>query len=77
MLPKRPTSGAESESTCNITCKSLNNIHEVIDLGSKNIRRGNKIIDSILSSLDGGEIDRAHFRYHSSEKSILAAIERD
>ena len=76
MIPEKPANGAAiHDSVSKILTENLCNIHESIDLGLESIYRGNKIIDSILTSLIGGKINGSNFRHHSARQSIFAAID--
>lgn len=54
---------------------ALTGIHDIIDKEAETIRRSNKIIDSILTSLNGSIIDRREFRCCPVVRSILTAID--
>lgn len=76
MLPQPVENDTANERSFVITNSSLAKILEVIDLESKSIRTGNKIIDSILSILSGGNVDRNQFRRHSAIECIQTALTR-
>jgi two-component system CAI-1 autoinducer sensor kinase/phosphatase CqsS len=54
---------------------ALAGIRDIIDQGDETIRRSNKIIDSILASLKGSEIDRRQFGRYTAGQVITAAID--
>ena len=73
MLPKRLAHGGTGTSVT-IPEAVLNSIHGIIDQGGKTIRQSNKIIDSILASLNGNAIDRRQFSNHSAGTVIKTVI---
>jgi len=72
MLPERADSNGGNVM---ITDATLISIHDIINQGDETIRRSNKIIDSILASLKGTEIDRRQFRRLSAQQTVTAAID--
>jgi two-component system CAI-1 autoinducer sensor kinase/phosphatase CqsS len=73
MLPEqREHEGNESVVT--IPEAALAGIRDIISQGDVTIRRSNKIIDSILASLNGNAIDRRQFSRHSVRKVIQTAV---
>ncbi len=75
MLPEQRATDNVNEGVVTIPSAALTGIRDIIDQGDETIRRSNKIIDSILASLNGSEIDRRQFRRHSAAQSVQAAIE--
>ncbi|NTV21339.1 MAG: response regulator [Chlorobium limicola] len=73
ILPNKPV-GKETTGTVDISQSGLISIHDVIEESSATIKRGNKIIDSILASLQGGSVDINNFKRLSAKKIIHTAI---
>lgn len=73
ILPNKPHS-SDSEGRVDLSCSGLINIHDVIEESTATIRRGNKIIDSILASLQDGSVDINNFKRHSAKTIIHTAI---
>ncbi|NTV99023.1 MAG: histidine kinase, partial [Chlorobiaceae bacterium] len=64
-LPKKPD-GDEEKERYDISHASLKSIHHVIEESSFTLNRANKIIDSILTSMQGGEVAMTGFIRNSS-----------
>ncbi|NTU96219.1 MAG: response regulator [Chlorobiaceae bacterium] len=64
-LPRKPD-GEEEQERYDISHTSLTSIHHVIEESSFTLNRANKIIDSILTSMQGGEVATAGFIRNSS-----------
>lgn len=74
IIPGKPLEGGATTMTFDLSYAGLLSIHDVIEESSETVRRGNKIIDSILASLQGGEVDRKFFRRYSAREVIHTAI---
>ena len=72
-LPEKPSDNISSESY-KISHSGLISIHEVIEESSKTLNRANKIIDSILTSMQGNEVATKGFRQIGATDAINAAI---
>lgn len=73
-LPAKPAGiGARAEKFM-LSYDDLIRIHTVIGDSIKTVRSGNKMIDSILSNLREGEIDKRYFRRYSIHSVILTAL---
>ena len=59
LLPKKPSE--DDQSAVEIKTPNLLDIHDIIDESKQTIKRGNKIIDSILANSRGEEIDNSNF----------------
>ncbi len=75
MLPEHLGNTSCATGTVNLQEETLQRIHDIIGKGDETIRRSNKIIDSLLSSLNGNDIDRRHFRLSSAATTIRTAID--
>jgi two-component system CAI-1 autoinducer sensor kinase/phosphatase CqsS len=75
ILPGKPQAGIAESRTFDLSYAGLLSIHDVIEESSETVRRGNKIIDSILASLQGGEVDRRYFKRYAAKEIIHTAIE--
>ena len=75
MLPEQRDTGNANDGAVAVPSAALTGIRDIIDQGDETIRRSNKIIDSILASLNGSEIDRRQFRRLSAAMAVQAAIE--
>jgi two-component system CAI-1 autoinducer sensor kinase/phosphatase CqsS len=73
ILPNKPHNRDMAEKF-DLSYAGLINIHDVIEESSVAIRRGNKIIDSILASLQDGSLDNRNFKRHSAKNLIRTAI---
>jgi two-component system, CAI-1 autoinducer sensor kinase/phosphatase CqsS len=74
ILPERPSASSREEIFM-INRNSLDAVNDVIDEASDIVRRGNKIIDSILTAMQGGEVDIRSFRRRSAAATIHSAID--
>ncbi|NTU98156.1 MAG: hybrid sensor histidine kinase/response regulator, partial [Chlorobiaceae bacterium] len=74
ILPERPSASSREEIFM-ITRNNLDAVNDVIDEASDIVRRGNKIIDSILTAMQGGEVDIKSFRRRSAGETIHSAID--
>lgn len=74
ILPERPKPNSTEENFV-ISRNNLIAVNDVIDEASDIIRRGNKIIDSILTAMQGGETDTKTFRRRSAASTIRSAID--
>ncbi|NTV98424.1 MAG: response regulator [Chlorobiaceae bacterium] len=74
ILPERPSASSREEIFM-ISRNSLEAVNDVIDEASDIVRRGNKIIDSILTAMQGGEVDIKSFRRRSATTTIHSAID--
>ena len=72
-LPEKPDIENVSESY-DISHSGLISIHHVIDESSKTLNRANKIIDSILTSMQGGEVSTQGFIRMNAPEAINAAV---
>lgn len=75
LLPLKPVELSDGPEDTAISNVSLASIHHNIDVGSETIHRANKIIDSILLSLNGRMIDQSQFRRLTVSTSIRNALE--
>ncbi len=73
IIPGKPGS-SEEKGKFDLSYSGLINIHEVIDESLSTIKRGNKIIDSLLATLQDGIMDINNFKKLSAKKSIQTAI---
>jgi two-component system, CAI-1 autoinducer sensor kinase/phosphatase CqsS len=65
----------KNSGTATIPVESLAGFRYIIEQETETIRRSNMIIDSILGSLNGNDIDSSHFRCHEVGKVIPKAVE--
>lgn len=72
-LPKKPERDFENE-RYDISHASLTSIHHVIEESSNTLNRANKIIDSILTSMQGGEVATSGFIRNSSSQLIDTVV---
>jgi two-component system, CAI-1 autoinducer sensor kinase/phosphatase CqsS len=72
-LPRKPEGDIDAE-RYDISHASLTSIHHVIEESSNTLNRANKIIDSILTSMQGGEVATSGFIRNSSSLLIDAVI---
>jgi len=72
-LPEKPDVDSASESY-NISHSGLVSIHHVIEESSNTLNRANKIIDSILTSMQGGEVSTKNFVRIKATDAIKAAV---
>ncbi len=75
MLPEQREADSGNDGSVTIPSAALSGIRDIIDQGDETIRRSNKIIDSILASLNGSEIDRRQFKRLAAAQTVIAAIE--
>jgi two-component system CAI-1 autoinducer sensor kinase/phosphatase CqsS len=75
-LPVKPGSDAAAKSYYRLSHSGLIHIHNIIEESSHTLNSANKIIDSILNSLQGGQIVADEFIRIKSEDAINAAITR-
>ena len=73
-LPSRPHGSLGNPSDITLSSDDLISIHDVISESIETVESGNKIIDSILSNLREGEIDKCYFRRHSVRTVIMYAL---
>lgn len=73
IIPDKPLTNDEQQKF-DISYASLIGIHDVIDEGLATIKRGNKIIDSILATLHDGLMDTSSFKKLSVKSTIDAAL---
>lgn len=73
ILPSRPLNN-EVTGTVDLSYSELISMHDAIEESSQTIRSGNKIIDSILASLQGGAIDNSRFKRISANNAIQSAV---
>ena len=73
IIPGKPGSG-EEKGKFDLSYSGLINIHEVIDESLSTIKRGNKIIDSLLATLQDGIMDINNFKKLSARNTIQTAI---
>jgi len=73
IIPDKPASSREKEKF-DLSYSGLINIHEVIDESLLTIKRGNKIIDSLLATLQDGVMDINNFRKLSAKQIIQTAV---
>jgi two-component system CAI-1 autoinducer sensor kinase/phosphatase CqsS len=74
ILPERPSTSSREEIFM-ISRDNLDAVNDVIDEASDIVRRGNKIIDSILTAMQGGDVDMRGFRRRSAASTIHSAID--
>ncbi len=74
ILPERPPVSSREEIFM-ISRGNLDAVNDVIDEASDIVRRGNKIIDSILTAMQGGEVDTRSFRRRKAASTIHSAID--
>ena len=72
-LPEKPT-GTIAAEKYTLSHSSLLSIHHVIEESSTTLNRANKIIDSILTSMQGGEIATKGFIHIKAVDAINAAV---
>jgi len=72
LLPKKPSE--DDQSAVEIKTPNLLDIHDIIDESKETIKRGNKIIDSILANARGEEIDNGNFTKLSARDVVKFAI---
>ncbi|NTW62638.1 MAG: response regulator [Chlorobiaceae bacterium] len=72
-LPKKTDINTESESY-SVSYSCLMNIHQVIEESSNTLNRANKIIDSILTSMRGGEVSTGMFIRISVADAVEEAV---
>ena len=70
-----PAPRALRDGNASISSAELTSLHERIDNGTETIIKGNRIIDSILASMNNREIPRNDFSYCSVRESIREVIE--
>jgi two-component system, CAI-1 autoinducer sensor kinase/phosphatase CqsS len=75
-LPVKPGSDASAKSYYRLSHSDLIDLHNIIEDSSDTLNSANKIIDSILSSLQGGEVVADEFIRIKSETAIDAALSR-
>lgn len=73
IIPEKPDNSDEQEKF-ELSNSSLFGIHDVIDASLSTIKRGNKIIDSVLVTLQDDLMDISNFKKVSVKSSIRAAI---
>ena len=73
-LPEKPENNSDNESY-SISNHGLVSIHNVIKDSSNTLNRANKIIDSILTSMEGGKVPTRGFICIRSGSAIDAAID--
>lgn len=73
ILPNRPQGNADRGSV-DLSYSGLISMHDAIEESSETIRRGNKIIDSILASLQGGAVDNSNFKRLTAKNTIQSAV---
>jgi two-component system, CAI-1 autoinducer sensor kinase/phosphatase CqsS len=73
-LPAKPAGIGNKAEKFMLSYDELTRIHNVIGDSINTVRSGNKMIDSILSNLREGEIDKRSFRRHSILNVILSAL---
>ena len=71
LLPKKPSE--DDQSAVEIKTPNLLDIHDIIDESKQTIKRGNKIIDSILANSRGEEIDNSNFTKLSARDVVKFA----
>lgn len=74
-LPARPKGHAFESAGYLLSRKDLLSIHNVILDSIETVKLGNRTIDSILSNLREGEVDKRYFRRHSIAEVVLKAID--
>lgn len=73
IIPQKPEKSDESE-TYVLKNTSLISMHDIIDESLSTIKRGNKIIDSILVTLQDGLIDMSNFKKIGVKNATHTAI---
>ena len=73
IIPGKPAS-SEEKGKFDLSYSGLINIHDVIDESLATIKRGNKIIDSLLATLQDGVMDINNFKKLSAKKIIQTAV---
>lgn len=74
ILSDKPDHSESHPQSVTIPVAELDRIRTIIDQSGETIKRSNKIIDSILASLNGSEVDRRHFRFHQASAVISMAV---
>ena len=74
-LPARPSARSTKSTNYLLSHEDLLSIHNVINESIETVNSGNRMIDSILSNLREGEVDRKYFRRYSISKVIEMALE--
>jgi two-component system CAI-1 autoinducer sensor kinase/phosphatase CqsS len=73
-LPAKPTEIGGKPRSFPLSFDELLRIHDVIGESITTVRSGNRMIDSILSNLREGEIDKMYFRRYSVGEVIMTAL---
>ncbi len=73
IIPDKPERNDEHQKYL-LSASSLRRIHEVIEEGLSTVKRGNKIIDSILATLQDGAMEINTFKKVSSNNVIHFAV---
>jgi two-component system CAI-1 autoinducer sensor kinase/phosphatase CqsS len=74
-LPSRPTGQSIRSANYLLSHEDLLSIHNVIIESIGAVNSGNRMIDSILSNLREGEVDKKYFRRYSITRVIQTALE--
>ncbi|NTV24815.1 MAG: response regulator [Chlorobiaceae bacterium] len=74
MLPERRNNTGNVSERVSIPDVTLNGIRDIIDRSADTIRRSNKIIDSILASMNGSELDRSHFKVYEAANIVRLTV---
>ncbi len=74
-LPPRPSAQSANSPPFQLSSEELLSIHNVIIDSITAVKTGDRMIDSILSNLREGEIDKRYFRRHDIGAVIRTAIE--
>ncbi len=72
-LPSRPNNNLNN--THQISGQNLIDIYDAIDQSDLTIKRGNKIIDSILSNMQGKDVDISKFVSVLASKTVKEAVD--
>jgi two-component system CAI-1 autoinducer sensor kinase/phosphatase CqsS len=76
ILPKKPIQQADTtEEGFVISRSTLIHLHQTVEQSNSVVRRGNKIIDSILASMRGAKIDTHHFKKTSIQEVLHTTLE--
>jgi two-component system CAI-1 autoinducer sensor kinase/phosphatase CqsS len=74
LLPKKPTHSSDKDSYT-LSRSGLIHLHQAIEQSTNVVRRGNKIIDSILTSMKGQVVSTEGFTHTSIKEVVYTALE--
>lgn len=73
ILPEKPNQGTKA-SNYSLSRSGLISLHNVVEESTDTVMRANKIIDSILTSMQGKSVDPTTFKRTSAINSVQSAI---